>query len=84
MTVSKKTGHLKGTDTQLVDLPGAYLLSPITKDEAVVTNYLLTNRPSAILNVTNAGQLQRNLLLTIEVLELGVPVILDLNMIDDL
>lgn len=84
VTVSKKVGHLKGTNTQLVDLPGVYSLSPITKDESVVTQYLLTNHPDLILNVANASQLQRNLLLTIEVCELGVPVLLDLNMIDDL
>lgn len=84
VTVSKKVGHLKGTNTQLVDLPGVYSLSPITKDESVVTQYLLTNHPDLILNVTNASQLQRNLLLTIEVCELGIPVLLDLNMIDDL
>lgn len=84
VTVSKKIGHLKGTATQLVDLPGVYSLSPITKDESVVTQYLLTNHPDLILNVTNASQLQRNLLLTIEVCELGIPVLLDLNMIDDL
>ena len=84
VTVEKKQGHLKGTDIAVIDLPGAYSLDPITKDEAVVANYLLHNQPDLILNVTNASQLRRNLLLTIETLELGYPVILILNMIDDL
>lgn len=84
VTVEKKVGTLKDSDIQVVDLPGTYSLNPLTKDEAVVTNYLLANRPDLILNITNASQLKRNLLLTIEVLERGVPTILILNMIDDL
>lgn len=84
VTVEKKVGTLKDSDIQVVDLPGTYSLNPLTKDEAVVTNYLLANRPDLILNITNASQLKRNLLLTIEVLERGLPTILILNMIDDL
>ena len=84
VTVEKKMGKIKHSDIEVVDLPGVYSLSPITKDEAVVTNYLLTNHPDLILNVTNASQLKRNLLLSIEVLEFGTPVIIALNMIDDL
>lgn len=84
VTVEKKQGTLKGTDIAIIDLPGVYSLDPLTKDEAVVTNYLMRHHPDMILNVTNASQLKRNLLLTIEVLELGIPVILVLNMIDDL
>lgn len=84
VTVEKKVGTLKNSNIQVVDLPGTYSLNPLTKDEAVVTNYLLNNRPDLILNITNASQLKRNLLLTIEVLERGLPVILILNMIDDL
>lgn len=84
VTVEKKQGHLKGTDIIMVDLPGVYSLDPLTKDEGVVANYLMHNKPELILDVTNASQLRRNLLLTIEVLELGYPVILVLNMIDDL
>ncbi|MBB1079144.1 ferrous iron transport protein B [Limosilactobacillus sp. STM2_1] len=84
VTVEKKQGNLKGTDIVIIDLPGVYSLDPLTKDEAVVTNYLMHNKPNMILNVTNASQLKRNLLLTIEILELGYPVILVLNMIDDL
>lgn len=84
VTVEKKMGKIKHSDIEVVDLPGVYSLSPITKDEAVVTNYLLTSHPDLILNVTNASQLKRNLLLSIEVLEFGTPVIIALNMIDDL
>lgn len=84
VTVEKKQGQLKGTDVTIIDLPGVYSLDPLTKDEAVVADYLMHNQPDMILNVTNASQLRRNLLLTIEVLELGYPVVLILNMIDDL
>lgn len=84
VTVEKKVGQIKHSDTMVVDLPGIYSLNPITKDESVVTNYLLRSKPDLILNVTNASQLKRNLLLSIEVLELGLPVIITLNMIDDL
>lgn len=84
VTVEKKLGQIKDSAVTLVDLPGVYSLNPLTKDEAIVTSYLLNDHPDLILNVTNAGQLKRNLLLSIEVLELGAPVILNLNMIDDL
>lgn len=84
VTVEKKVGQIRHSDTVVVDLPGIYSLNPITKDESVVTNYLLRDKPDVILNVTNASQLKRNLLLSIEVLELGLPVIITLNMIDDL
>lgn len=84
VTVEKRVGTLKDSAVQIVDLPGAYSLNPLTKDEAVVTTYLLHNRPDLILNITNASQLKRNLLLTIQVLERGIPAILILNMIDDL
>ncbi|MGM9908077.1 ferrous iron transport protein B [Limosilactobacillus sp.] len=84
VTVEQKVGTLKKTDIQITDLPGTYSLNPITKDEAVVAKYLLNNRPNLVLNIANASQLKRNLLLTIEVLERGLPTILILNMIDDL
>lgn len=84
VTVEKKMGRIRHSEVEVVDLPGVYSLNPITKDEVVVTNYLLHNHPDLILNVTNASQLKRNLLLSIEVLEFGAPVIIALNMIDDL
>ncbi|WP_282800945.1 ferrous iron transport protein B [Secundilactobacillus kimchicus] len=84
VTVEKKLGTIKHSQVDVVDLPGVYSLNPITKDETVVTQYLLHNHPDLILNVTNANQLKRNLLLSIELLEFGTPVIIALNMIDDL
>lgn len=84
VTVEKKMGHLTHSEVMMVDLPGIYSLNPLTKDEAVATNFLLTGHPDLLLNVTNASQLKRNLLLTIELMEAGTPVVLALNMIDDL
>ncbi|MFC6322348.1 ferrous iron transport protein B [Companilactobacillus baiquanensis] len=84
VTVEKKMGSIKHTKIVVVDLPGIYSLNPITKDESVAINYLLENDTDIILNVTNANQLKRNLLLSIELLEFGKPVIIALNMIDDL
>lgn len=59
VTVEKKQGLLKGTAVTIIDLPGVYSLDPLTKDEAVVANYLMHNQPNMILNVTNASQLRR-------------------------
>ncbi|KRM58134.1 hypothetical protein C5L31_000961 [Secundilactobacillus malefermentans] len=84
VTVEKKLGNIRHSEVVVVDLPGIYSLNPMTKDETVVTDYLLSNSADAILNVTNAKQLKRNLLLSIELLEFGKPVVLALNMIDDL
>ncbi|APX72657.1 ferrous iron transport protein B [Companilactobacillus allii] len=84
VTVEKKMGTIKHSDVMVTDLPGVYSLNPLTKDESVAINYLLTDDADLILNVTNAGQLKRNLLLSIELLEYGTPVIIALNMIDDL
>lgn len=84
VTVDKKMGTIKRSDIEVADLPGIYSLNPITKDEYVAVNYLLREDPDIILDVTNANQLKRNLLLSIEILEFGKPVIIALNMIDDL
>lgn len=85
VTVDKKLGKLKSNhDITVVDLPGVYSLDPLTKDESVVADYLLHNQPDLILNITNANQLKRNLMLSIDVLELGYSVVLVLNMIDSL
>ncbi|TGD18286.1 ferrous iron transport protein B [Levilactobacillus suantsaiihabitans] len=84
VTVDKKLGRIRHSEMVVVDLPGIYSLTPITKDEAVACNYLLNDSPDMILNVTNASQLKRNMLLSIELLEFGRPVVLALNMIDDL
>ena len=83
VTVEKKEGRLKGhRDVIITDLPGIYSLSPYTLEEVVSRNYLLGEHPSAIINLVDATNLERNLYLTTQVLELGTPVVLALNMMD--
>lgn len=82
VTVEKKVGHLKQHVGDLVDLPGIYELSPISKDEMVVTDYLLNNSFSGMINIVDASQLKRNLQLTVQLMELGAPLIIGLNMVD--
>src|SRR5690606_5079749 len=82
VTVEKKVGRLKTNQAQIIDLPGVYSLIPQSKDEAVVINYYLHEDCSDILNILDASQLERNLLLTIQLLELQKPMIAGLNMLD--
>ncbi|MES3705044.1 MULTISPECIES: ferrous iron transport protein B [unclassified Staphylococcus] len=82
VTVEKKVGRLKQHVGNLVDLPGIYELSPISKDEMVVTDYLLNNSFSGMINIVDASQLKRNLQLTVQLMELGAPLIIGLNMVD--
>lgn len=82
VTIEKKVGVLRGKQGMLVDLPGIYSLSPLSRDEGVTTLYLLDESPSLLMNVVDASQLERNLHLTIQLLEYGRPVVLALNMID--
>ena len=82
VTVEKKVGRLKDKVENLIDLPGIYELSPISKDETVVTDYLLKNEFSGMINIVDASQLKRNLQLTVQLMELGAPMIIGLNMID--
>lgn len=82
VTVEKKVGRLKQHIGDLVDLPGIYELSPISKDEMVVTDYLLNSQFSGIINIIDASQLKRNLQLTVQLMELGAPLIIGLNMVD--
>ncbi len=82
VTIEKKVGVLTNKQGQLVDLPGIYSLSPLSRDEGVTTLYLLEESPSLLLNVVDASQLARNLHLTVQLLEYGKPVVLALNMID--
>ncbi|SCS80795.1 ferrous iron transport protein B [Staphylococcus caeli] len=82
VTVEKKVGRLKEQAGDLVDLPGIYELSPISKDETVVTDYLLKSEYSGMINIIDASQLKRNLQLTVQLMELGAPIIIGLNMID--
>lgn len=82
VTVEKKVGRLKENVGSLIDLPGIYELSPISKDETVVTDYLLNDDFSGMINIIDASQLKRNLQLTVQLMELGAPIIIGLNMID--
>lgn len=83
VTVEKKEGKLKDNrDVVLVDLPGIYSLSPYTLEEVVARNYLITERPDAILNIVDGTNLERNLYLTTQLLELGIPVVVAVNMMD--
>ena len=83
VTVEKKEGRLKGRDdVTIVDLPGIYSLSPYTLEEVVARNYLVDERPDAILNLVDGTNLERNLYLTTQLTELGIPVVIAINMID--
>lgn len=83
VTVEKKEGKLKGhKDIIITDLPGIYSLSPYTLEEVVARNYLIGERPDAILNIIDGTNLERNLYLTTQLVELGIPVVIAVNMID--
>ena len=83
VTVEKKEGKLKKhDDVVIMDLPGIYSLSPYTLEEVVSRNYLVTERPDAILNIIDGTNLERNLYLTTQLLELGIPVVIAVNMMD--
>ncbi|RCX12494.1 ferrous iron transport protein B [Fontibacillus phaseoli] len=82
VTVEKKVGHLKDKSGPLTDLPGIYSLHPLSRDEGVAAEYLVTESPSLLINIVDASQLERNLYLTIQLLEYGKPVIIGLNMVD--
>ncbi len=83
VTVEKKEGKLKGyREATLIDLPGIYSLSPYTLEEVVARNYLIGERPDAILNIVDGTNLERNLYLSTQLMELGIPVIMAVNMID--
>ena len=83
VTVEKKEGKLKKhTDVTITDLPGIYSLSPYTLEEVVARNYLINERPNAILNIIDGTNLERNLYLTTQLTELGIPVVIAINMMD--
>ena len=83
VTVEKKEGKLKGNrDVIITDLPGIYSLSPYTLEEVVARNYLITERPDAILNIVDGTNLERNLYLSTQLMELGIPVVMAVNMMD--
>lgn len=83
VTVEKKTGKLKGyDDVSIVDLPGIYSLSPYTLEEVVARNYLIEEKPQALLNIVDGTNLERNLYLSTQAIELGIPTIMAVNMAD--
>ena len=83
VTVEKKEGKLKGhPDVMVMDLPGIYSLSPYTLEEVVARNYLIKERPDVILNLVDGTNLERNLYLSTQLLELGIPVLMAVNMAD--
>lgn len=82
VTVEKKIGNLKNGAGKLIDLPGIYSLHPLSRDEGVAAQYLIEESPEALINIVDASQLERNLLLTLQLLEYGKPTVLGLNMID--
>ncbi len=83
VTVEKKEGKLKGhSDVIITDLPGIYSLSPYTLEEVVARNYLLNEKPDAILNIVDGTNLERNLYLTTQLVEIGIPVVMAVNMMD--
>lgn len=82
VTVEKKVGTLLNKQDQLVDLPGIYSLNPLSRDEGVAARYLLTESPDAVLDVVDSSQIERNLYLTLQLLEYRKPLVIALNMID--
>ena len=83
VTVEKKEGRLKGRkDVVIQDLPGIYSLSPYTLEEVVARNYLVKEKPDAILNIVDGTNIERNLYLTTQLIELGLPVVVAVNMMD--
>lgn len=83
VTVEKKGGKLKGyKDVEIVDLPGVYSLSPYTLEEVVTRNFMINDKPDAIINIVDASNIERNLYLTTQILELGIPTVIALNMMD--
>lgn len=83
VTVEKKEGKLKGhKDVTIMDLPGIYSLSPYTLEEVVARNYLINERPDAIINIVDGTNIERNLYLSTQIMELGIPVIMAVNMVD--
>ncbi len=83
VTVEKKGGKLKGSkDVEIVDLPGVYSLSPYTLEEVVTRDFMINDKPDAIINIVDASNIERNLYLTTQILELGIPTVIALNMMD--
>ena len=83
VTVEKKEGRIRHTDSTVVDLPGIYSLSPYTAEEVVTRDFLLQDKPDGIINIVDATNIERNLYLTLQLMELQLPMVLALNMMDE-
>lgn len=83
VTVEKKTGKLTGTDYEIVDLPGIYSLSPYSLEEKVTQDFLINDHPDAIINIIDGTNIERNLYLTVQLIELNMPMVIAVNMMDD-
>ncbi len=84
VTIDKKTGRIRGTDSQLVDLPGIYSMSPYSPEEMVSRNFIIDEKPDAIINIVDATNLERNLFLTLQLIDMGTPMVVALNMMDEI
>ncbi len=82
VTIERKTGTIRGTDAELVDTPGIYSLSPYTPEEIVTRNYIIGDSPDVIIDIVDASNIERNLYLTLQLLDLNTPVVVALNMMD--
>jgi len=84
VTVERKHGHFRfqGISMEIIDLPGTYSLTAVSEEEVVTRNFLIEDRPAVVVDIVDASNLERNLYLTVQLLELGAPVILVLNMFD--
>ena len=84
VTVDEKVGTIRGTEHQVVDLPGIYSIRPYTQEEIVTRDFILKEKPDAIINIVDATNIERNLYLTLQLLSLQVPMVIALNMMDEL
>jgi ferrous iron transport protein B len=84
VTVDQKIGVIRGTEHQVVDLPGIYSIRPYSEEEVVTRDFILKQHPDAIINIVDATNLERNLYLTLQLLALRVPTVIALNMMDEL
>ena len=84
VTVDQKDGVIRGhNDVTVVDLPGIYSLSPYTSEEIVTRDFLISEKPDGIINIVDATNIERNLYLTLQLMELDIPMVLALNMMDE-
>ena len=83
VTIDRKIGKIKGADAELVDLPGIYSLSPYSPEEIVSRDFIVQEKPDAIINIVDATNLERNLYLTMQIIDMGIPMVLAMNMMDE-